>query len=171
MTGFAQRYTVCERYPDSSIVRKTACHGTILGFVMGHDLRRLFVSRLPRRPDRPGAGWMGGASTVAARQCAGAFGFPAGIVKRSPGPSAADTTVTKPPTGPKKLTTRPPARPCAALRLTRSGHFAPRTGSTYRLNLKQLRSENKSTTPSSACHAPDSLVAQGPGCMLSFEVP
>lgn len=32
-------------YPDSSIVRKTACHGTILGFVMGHDLRRLFVFR------------------------------------------------------------------------------------------------------------------------------
>jgi hypothetical protein len=32
-------------YPDSSIVRKTACHGAILGFVMGHDLRRLFVSR------------------------------------------------------------------------------------------------------------------------------
>lgn len=32
-------------YPDSSIVRKTACHGAIFGFVMGHDLRRLFVSR------------------------------------------------------------------------------------------------------------------------------
>jgi len=32
-------------YPDSSIVRKTACHEAILGFVMGHDLRRLFVSR------------------------------------------------------------------------------------------------------------------------------
>jgi len=32
-------------YPDSSIVRKTACHGAILGFVMGHDLRWLFVSR------------------------------------------------------------------------------------------------------------------------------
>jgi hypothetical protein len=32
-------------YPDSTIVRKTACHGAILGFVMGHDLRRLFVSR------------------------------------------------------------------------------------------------------------------------------
>jgi hypothetical protein len=32
-------------YPDSSIVRKTACHRAILGFVMGHDLRRLFVSR------------------------------------------------------------------------------------------------------------------------------
>jgi hypothetical protein len=32
-------------YPDSSIVRKTACHGAISGFVMGHDLRRLFVSR------------------------------------------------------------------------------------------------------------------------------
>jgi tetratricopeptide (TPR) repeat protein len=32
-------------YPDSSIVRKIACHGAILGFVMGHDLRRLFVSR------------------------------------------------------------------------------------------------------------------------------
>ena len=31
-------------YPDSSIVRKTACHGTVLGFVMGHDLRRLFIS-------------------------------------------------------------------------------------------------------------------------------
>ncbi len=26
----------------------------------------------------------------------------------------------------------PSARPCAALRLTRGGHFAPRTGSTYR---------------------------------------
>ena len=34
-----------EIYPDSTIVRKTACHGAILGFVMGHDLRRLFVSR------------------------------------------------------------------------------------------------------------------------------
>jgi hypothetical protein len=34
-----------EIYPDSSIVRKTACHGAIFGFVMGHDLRRLFVSR------------------------------------------------------------------------------------------------------------------------------
>jgi hypothetical protein len=32
-------------YPDSSIIRKTACHGAIFGFVMGHDLRRLFVSR------------------------------------------------------------------------------------------------------------------------------
>jgi hypothetical protein len=32
-------------YPDSSIVRKTACHRAILGFVMGHDLRRLFVCR------------------------------------------------------------------------------------------------------------------------------
>jgi hypothetical protein len=32
-------------YPDSSIVRKTTCHGAILGFVMGHDLRRLFVFR------------------------------------------------------------------------------------------------------------------------------
>jgi len=32
-------------YPDSSIVRKITCHGAILGFVMGHDLRRLFVSR------------------------------------------------------------------------------------------------------------------------------
>src|SRR5258708_23935129 len=30
-------------YPDSSIVRKTACPGAIFGFVMGHDLRRLFV--------------------------------------------------------------------------------------------------------------------------------
>src|ERR1039458_6863068 len=35
-------------YPDSSIVRKTACHGAILGFVMGHDLRRLFVSQIGR---------------------------------------------------------------------------------------------------------------------------
>jgi tetratricopeptide (TPR) repeat protein len=33
------------QYPDSSIVRKTACHEAIFGFVMGHDLRRLFVSR------------------------------------------------------------------------------------------------------------------------------
>jgi hypothetical protein len=32
-------------YSDSSIVRKTGCQGAIFGFVMGHDLRRLFVSR------------------------------------------------------------------------------------------------------------------------------
>lgn len=30
------------RFIDSP---KAACHGAILGFVMGHDLRRLFVSR------------------------------------------------------------------------------------------------------------------------------
>jgi hypothetical protein len=34
-----------EVYSDSSIVRKTGCQGAIFGFVMGHDLRRLFVSR------------------------------------------------------------------------------------------------------------------------------
>src|ERR1019366_4163621 len=58
----SDRWFFVQLYPDSTIVRKTACHGAILGFVMGHDLRRLFVSRRSRRPDRPGAGWIGGAS-------------------------------------------------------------------------------------------------------------
>src|SRR5450759_2265371 len=35
---------VMQLYLDSSIGRKTACHEAIFGFVMGHDLRRLFVS-------------------------------------------------------------------------------------------------------------------------------
>ena len=41
----SETYTVLLVYSDSSIVRKTACHWAILGFVMVHDLRRLFVSR------------------------------------------------------------------------------------------------------------------------------
>src|ERR1035437_5382464 len=44
-TGMDANHNHYEIYPDSTIVRKTACHGAILGFVMGHDLRRLFVSR------------------------------------------------------------------------------------------------------------------------------
>ena len=42
---FLSQTKCADIYPDSSIVRKTACHGAIFGFVMGHDLRRLFVSR------------------------------------------------------------------------------------------------------------------------------
>jgi hypothetical protein len=37
-----------------------------------HDSRRLFIIRGPRRPDRLGAGRIGGASSGATRQCAGA---------------------------------------------------------------------------------------------------
>ena len=43
--GKYEYYGLAIIYSDSSIVRKTACHWAILGFVMVHDLRRLFVSR------------------------------------------------------------------------------------------------------------------------------
>ena len=50
----------------------------------------------------------------------------------APATNTADATETKPPNqqGSKKMNTAPSGRPCAALRLTRGGHSAPRTGST-----------------------------------------
>ena len=67
----------------------------------------------------------------------------------------------------------PPGRPCAALRLTRGGHFAPRTGSTYCLTRtsnteirKRIQRRHQarappwsSSTGSRGRHAPDSVVA------------